>query len=63
MLYNIYYIKYDIKINLDRKNMPKICKNSPEIAVKDNVTQLFILNSDMPFFNGLEVIKVKRTDN
>ena len=43
--------------------MPKICKNSPKIAVKDNVTQLFILNSDMPFFNGLEVIKVKRTDN
>ena len=43
--------------------MSKICKNSPEIAVKDNVTQLFILNSDMPFFNGLEVIKVRLTDN
>ena len=43
--------------------MSKICKNSPEIAVKDNVPQLFILNSDMSFFNGLEIIKVKRTDN
>ena len=37
----MYDIKYDIKINLDRKDLWKVSKNNPEIAVKDNVTELF----------------------
>ena len=36
-------MKYNIKINLDRKNLLKVCKNNPETAVKDNVIELIIM--------------------
>ena len=31
------------KINLDRKNLLKVCKNNSRSAVKDNFTIVFIL--------------------
>ena len=46
----MYDINFDIKINLDRKNLSKVCKNNPEAAVKDNVTKLFMLTSDQVIF-------------
>ena len=33
-------IKYDIKINLDRKN---VCKNNYRTAANDNITEVLIL--------------------
>ena len=42
-------------MNLDRKNLPKVCKNNSRTAAKD----AFILSSD----KSLEMIKIKNTDN
>ena len=55
----MYEIKYYIKINLDRKNQSKVCKNNSRTAAKDNVTDVFILTSD----KSLEMIKIKYADN
>ena len=54
----MYGIKYDIKINLDRKNLSKVCKNNSRTTAKDNVADVFILTSD----KSLEMIDVKNTD-
>ena len=55
----MYEIKYDIKTNLDRKNLSKVCKNNSKTTAKDNVTDVFILTSE----KSLEMIKTKYTDN
>ena len=52
-------MKCDIKINLDRKKLSKVCKNNSRTAVKESVTDVFSLTSD----KSLEVIKIKNTDN
>ena len=46
-------IKYDTKINLDRKNLSNFCKNNSKTAAKDIVTDVFIPTLDM----SLEMIK------
>ena len=51
---NIHDIKYDIKINLDRKKLSKVCKNNSRTAGKDSVTDVFILTSS----KSLEMIKI-----
>ena len=52
-------MKYDIKIDLERKNLSKVCKNNSTTAAKDNVTNVFILTSD----KSLQMIKIKNTYN
>ena len=47
-------MKYDIKINLDRKKLSKVCKNNSRTAGKDSVTDVFILTSS----KSLEMIKI-----
>ena len=57
---NICDIKYEIKVNRDRKDMSNVCKNNPETVVKDNGSELFsINNSDKSCPNGLERSKIK----
>ena len=43
----MYDIKYDIKINVDGKNVSKVCKNNSRTAVKDNVTDVFLLHQQL----------------
>ena len=52
-------MKYDMKINLDRKNLSKVCKSNSRTPAKDIVADVFILTSG----KSLEMIKKKTTDN
>ena len=49
-------MRYEIKINLDRKNRSQVCKNNSRPIVKGNVTNAFILTSD----KSLKMIKIKK---
>lgn len=63
----IYDIKYDIAINLGGLtvrliNLSKVYINNHETEIKASETELFLLISEKPFSNGLEMIEIKNAD-
>ena len=51
-------LRYEIKINLIKKDLSRSHKNKAKIKTEGNAKKwLFILNPDKSLFNGLEIIK------
>ena len=50
-------LRYEIKINLIKKELLRSRKNKAKIKTEGNAKGLFILNPDKWLFNGLGIIK------
>ena len=50
-------LKYEIKINSIKEDLPRSRKNKAKTKAEGNAKGLFILNPEKSLFNGLEFIK------
>ena len=48
-------MKYDIKIDLGRKNLSKVCKDNSRTAAKDNVTNVTLKKMCLTILRHCEV--------
>ena len=50
-------LRYEIKINLIKKDLSRPCKTKTKTKTEGNAKRLFLLNPDESLFNGLEFMK------